>query len=60
VRLLGILALAAGIAGTVQAITSALSARRPLDLAWAALAPATIVLALVGLLTILSPGFLLD
>jgi hypothetical protein len=60
VRLLGILALAAGIFGTVIATPAAFRARRPADLAWALLAPAAALLAIAGLVTIVSPSLLVD
>lgn len=56
--LVGILAFAAGVAGTAYAIGGAFSARRPMDLVWAAAAPVAVVLAIVGLVTIVSPDFL--
>jgi hypothetical protein len=60
VRLIGILALIAGLTGTVHATRAAFRAPRPLDLVWAVVAPAAAILAIVGLVTIVSPGFLAD
>jgi len=59
VRLLGILALVAGIVITVIATPAAFRARRPADLAWALLAPAGVLLAIAGLVTVVSPKLLL-
>lgn len=59
-RLLGILMFVAGLAGTVYAGDAAFRSRRPADLAWALAAPAAALLAIVGLVTVISPGFLAD
>jgi hypothetical protein len=58
VRLVGILMLVVGLAGAVRAVDRAYTARRPHDLAWATLAPAFVLLALLGLVTTAFPGFL--
>ena len=59
-RLIGIVALIAGLVGTLHATTAAFRAPRPLDLVWALVAPVAAILAIVGLVTIVSPGFLTD
>lgn len=59
-RLLGILLLVVGVGGTAYAGDAAFRSRRPADLAWAVAAPVAAVLAIVGLLTVVSPGFLAD
>jgi len=60
VRLLGILALAAGIAVSAYSTVAAFRARRPADLAWALVAPIAVLLAFVGLVTVVSPSLLAD
>ncbi len=59
-RLVGILAFVLGIVGTVVAADQAFRARRPVDLAWAIAAPIAALLAILGLVTVISPGFLAD
>lgn len=59
-RLVGILAFVLGIVGTVVAADQAFRARRPVDLAWAIAAPIAALLAILGLVTMISPGFLAD
>ena len=59
-RLLGILALLLGIGGTVYAADATFRARRPMDLAWAIVAPLAAVVAIVGLVTVVSPSFLAE
>lgn len=57
-RLIGILALILGLAGTLHASAAMFRASRPLDLVWALVAPVAALLTIVGLVTIISPGFL--
>jgi hypothetical protein len=57
VRLIGILALLAGILVTVHATAAMFRAPRPRDLVWALVAPVAALLALAGLVTIISPWF---
>jgi hypothetical protein len=57
VRLLGLLALFVGIAGTVVAVPAAFRARRPADLVWALVAPLAVVAVVFGLVSIVFPGF---
>ena len=59
-RLIGIVALIAGLVGTLHATAAAFRAPRPLDLVWGLVAPIAAILAIVGLVTIVSPGFLTD
>lgn len=60
VRLVGILALVAGVVATAKIVPAMFRARRPLDLAFALAAPVTVLLAIAGLVTIVSPRFLVD
>ena len=57
-RLVGILALLLGSAGTAYATWASFHARRPLDLAWGLLAPFAAFLAILGLITTVFPDFL--
>ncbi len=57
VRLLGALLFLAGAAGTAYATWATFEKRRPLDIAFGALAPVALIIALVGLLLVFVPGF---
>jgi formate-dependent nitrite reductase membrane component NrfD len=58
VRVIGVLLFLLGAAGVAFAIRIALSRRKPLDLIAALLAPVAVVVAILGLLLVLVPGFL--
>ena len=60
VRLIGIVAVIAGLLGTLHATRAAFAAPRPADLVWALVAPIAALLTIAGLVTIVSPGFLTD
>jgi UPF0716 family protein affecting phage T7 exclusion len=57
-RLLGVLLVLSGGAGTVWSITAATTRRRPLDVVAALVAPLAILAALIGGVLVLVPGFL--
>lgn len=57
-RLLGLLLLVLGSAGTVAGVSRVLRERRPRDLMWALIAPAALALALLGALLVFVPDFL--
>jgi hypothetical protein len=57
VRVIGVLMFLAGAAGAVLAIRIAFSRRRPLDLLGGLSAPVAVVVAILGLLLVLVPGF---
>jgi hypothetical protein len=57
-RLLGLLLLALGGAGTVAGMTRLFHERRPRDLVWAIVTPVSLTLALLGALLLFVPEFL--
>jgi len=57
VRVLGALVFLAGGAATAYATWATFQRRRPLDVAFGALAPLALLVALVGLLLVFVPGF---
>ena len=57
-RLLGVLLVLSGGAGTVWSLTAATTRRRPLDVVAALVAPVAILAALIGGVLVLVPGFL--
>ncbi len=57
VRLLGAALFLAGCAGTAYATWATFEKRRPLDVAFGALAPVALLVALLGLLLVFVPGF---
>jgi hypothetical protein len=59
-RLLGIVALIAGVVGTARAVPAALGGRRPADLAWALAAPVAVLMAVLGAVALVCPDALAD
>lgn len=57
IRVLGAVLFLAGCAGTAYATWATFEKRRPLDVAFGALAPVALLAALVGLLLVFVPGF---